>query len=261
MVVFTLRRFPIVFKVIRDQFDHPKRTTRDRVKGKYHLVFKHDRVGRLVDAQEFEHVIFEKDRFSEEVLDELLGEAAQSVYVEGNRLIIKHLYVERRLTPLDMYVRDAPTEQVQEIVIDYGKAVKDLAAANIFPGDIFLKNFGVTRTGRVVFYDYDELMLLTDCTFRRIPQARHFEDEFSAEPWFYVDEDDVFPEEFAKFVGLNGPPRDAFFARHGDLCDVEFWAQMQQRQRSGEIIDVLPYKQRNRLRNDLAGGGDFYGIQ
>lgn len=248
MIVFTLASFPVVFKVIKDRFDYPKSTTREKVMEKYHLVFKHDRVGRLVDAQEFEYLKFERRHFSAELLDELLRAAAKNVIVDGDHVIIKHLYTERQLTPMDIYVKEAPAEIALEAVDDYGKAIKELAAANIFPGDIFLKNFGVTRNGRVVFYDYDELMLLTDCRFRRIPQARTYEDELSAEPWFHVSEGDVFPEEFAHFLGLNGSMRDAFFARHSDLCYVEFWLQIQERQHAGEIIDVFPYKQRVRLR-------------
>ncbi len=252
MIVFTLPSFPMVFKVIKDRFDYPKSTTRDRVIAKYHLVFQHDRVGRLVDAQEFDDVKLKKIHFSEELLDELQRVASKSVSIEGEDLIIKHLYAERRLTPLDIYIQEAPAELAQEAVNEYGKAIKELAAVNIFPGDVFLKNFGVTRNGRVVFYDYDELMLLTDCNFRKIPQARSFEDEFSAETWFHVAEEDVFPEEFTNFVGLYGPLRDVFFERHEDLCGVDFWRQMQERQRAGEIVDIFPYKQRRRLQRDGA---------
>jgi isocitrate dehydrogenase kinase/phosphatase len=252
MVVFTLASFPVVFKVIRDRFDYPKSTTREKVMEKYHLVFKHDRVGRLVDAQEFKYLKFERKHFSEEVLDELLRAASRNVMIDGDYVIVKHLYTERRITPLDIYIREAPPEIALEAISDYGKAIKELAAANIFPGDIFLKNFGVTRNGRVVFYDYDELMLLTDCRFRKMPQARTYEDELSAEPWFHVSERDVFPEEFAHFLGLNGSMREAFFTRHGELCDVAFWRQIQERQKAGEIIDVFPYRQRIRLRRDSA---------
>lgn len=253
MVAFTLPSYPVVFKVIKDRFDYPKSTTRERVMEKYSLVFKHDRVGRLVDAQEFEYLEFERERFSPELLAELQEMAANSVRIENNHVVVKHLYTERRLIPLNIYLKEAPEEQAHDAVIDYGNAIKDLAATNIFPGDVFLKNFGVTRHGRVVFYDYDELCLLTECKFRRIPQARSFEDEFAAEPWFHVDVQDVFPQEFASFIGLSGGLRETFMAHHGDLCDVEFWRQMQGRQRAGEIVDIFPYRPSIRLRRDGTG--------
>lgn len=253
MVAFTLPSYPVVFKVIKDHFDYPKSTTRERVMEKYSLVFMHDRVGRLVDAQEFEYLEFERERFSPELLAELQELAANSVRIENNHVVVKHLYSERRLIPLNIYLKEAPEEQAHDAVIDYGNAVKDLAATNIFPGDVFLKNFGVTRHGRVVFYDYDELCLLTECKFRRIPQARTFEDEFAAEPWFHVDVQDVFPQEFASFIGLSGSLRETFMAHHGDLCDVEFWRQMQGRQRGGEIVDIFPYRPSIRLQRDGTG--------
>lgn len=247
MAAFTLPSYPLIFKIIKDRFDFPKKTTRARVMEKYHLVFKHDRVGRLVDAQEFEHLKFKKNRFSPLLLDELLSAAANSVHLEDDYIVIKHLYTERRLIPLNLYLKESPFDYARQAVIDYGNAIKDLAKTNIFPGDLFLKNFGVTRHGRVVFYDYDELALLTECNFRKIPPARYHEDEFSAEPWFHIAEMDVFPEEFATFVGLDGLLRETFFVHHSDLCDVEFWRDMQQRHEAGEFLDVYPYKQRNRL--------------
>src|SRR5947199_2680404 len=217
MSVFTLPSYDVVFKVIKDTFDSPKTTTRRDVMERYQLVFRHDRGGRLVDAQEFEHLRFDKDRFSPELLAELLHVAANTVSVDGDSVVIDHLYTERRLTPLNLYFREVDGELAHEAVIDYGQAIKDLAATNIFPGDILLKNFGVTRHGRVVFYDYDELCLLTDCTFRDLPQARDLDEEFEAEPWFYVGPHDVFPEEFLNFMGLEGERREVFLQAHGDL--------------------------------------------
>jgi isocitrate dehydrogenase kinase/phosphatase len=248
MVAFTLHSLPVIFKVIKDRFEYPKSTTREKVMEKYHLVFKRDRVGRLVDAQEFEYMQFEKDFFSSELLQELRTQAAKTVSVEDDTVIIKHLYTERRLTPLNLYLKQVSSEKACEAAIDYGNAIKELMAANIFPGDVFLKNFGVTRHGRVVFYDYDELCLLTQCNFRMIPPSQHYEDDFFVEPWFRVEEHDVFPEEFANFFGLYGQLRDVFFAQHGDLCDVDFWREMQARQQNGEIMDFFPYKESARLQ-------------
>jgi isocitrate dehydrogenase kinase/phosphatase len=251
MTVFDLPSFDVVFKIIKDTFAYPKTTTRQEVMDKYALVFKHDRAGRLVDAQEFEHLEFDRSRFSAELLAELLKVAANSVTVNGDTIAIKHLYTERRMTPLNLYLRQVDDAAAREAILEYGQAVKDLAATNIFPGDMLLKNFGVTRHGRVVFYDYDELCLLTDCNFRELPQADNNDDEISAEAWFYVGANDIFPEEFIKFFGLQPNVKDMFLQTHGDLLGVQFWTKMQDRLRAGEVIDTFPYRQSQRLRRSV----------
>jgi isocitrate dehydrogenase kinase/phosphatase len=247
MLVFTLPSYDLVFKIIRDHFQDPKTSTRQEVMDRYQLVFKHDRAGRLVDAQEFEHVKFEKSRFSDELLQELLEGAPNSVTVEGNTVAVSHLYTERRLLPLNLYVKEVPFEAAVEAAVDYGQAIKDLAATNIFPGDILLKNFGVTRHGRVVFYDYDELCLLTTCRFRSIPAATSYGDELASEPWFYVDSKDIFPEELKTFLGLQGKLRQAFLDAHGELFTAKYWRKMQNRLKAGEVVDIDPYSPSKKL--------------
>ncbi len=255
MTVFTLTSYDVVFKIIKDQFDYPKTTTRREVQSRYQLVFKHDRGGRLVDAQEFEHLRFAKSRFAPDLLAELLNVAANTVSVDGEEVVIKHLYTERRLTPLDLYLRQVDPADATAVVMDYGQAIRDLAATNIFPGDLLLKNFGVTRHRRVVFYDYDELCLLTDCRFREMPPPADPDEDMAAEPWFSVDENDVFPEELVTFLGLPPPLRAIFAPAHGDLFGVPFWAQLQARLAAGEVIDILPYKPSHRLQPAAGGQG------
>jgi isocitrate dehydrogenase kinase/phosphatase len=250
MIVFTLADYNVVFKVIRDRFGAPKDADRDQVMEKYRLVFARDRVGRLADAQEFEHLRFPRDRFEAGLLDELLTQAASSVIDDGEQIVIRHLYTERRLRPLDLYLREAPPGAAEAAVIEYGSAIRDLACANIFPGDLLLKNFGVSRHGRVIFYDYDELALLTDVRFRALPKARNDDEEMSAEPFFSVDEKDVFPEQWLPFLVPAGPLRDIFVREHGDLLTPSFWQEMQRRQETGEIPDFFPYPQTRRLRPD-----------
>ncbi|MCA9973700.1 MAG: bifunctional isocitrate dehydrogenase kinase/phosphatase [Anaerolineales bacterium] len=248
MIVFAMLDYDLVFKLIKDQFAYPKRTTHRQVRDKYRLVFRHDRAGRLVDAQEFEHLQFERTRFTDALLAELQEVAGRTVSVTDTHVIIGHCYVERRVTPLNIYIHEAGEEAARAAVIEYGNAIKDMAATNIFPGDLWLKNFGVTRHGRVVFYDYDELLLLTDCRFRRMPPARTYEDELSAAPWFTVEENDVFPEEFENFLGFQGALREAFMCKHADLLDVAFWRNCQERLRAGELISFYPYGSERRLR-------------
>lgn len=247
MLVFDLPSYDVVFKIIKDRFAYPKTATRQEVMDKYALVFKHDKAGRLIDAQEYEHLEFERRRFSDELVAELLQTAANSVTVSDDRIAIRQLYTERRMTPLNLYLREAPEAAAREAIYDYGQAVKDLAATNIFPGDLLLKNFGVTRHGRVVFYDYDELCLLTECNFRELPESNDVDEELSAEPWFYVGPHDIFPEEFIRFFGLPAHLRDVFLQAHGDLLGVEFWTRMQERHRAGEVVDIFSYKQSKRL--------------
>jgi isocitrate dehydrogenase kinase/phosphatase len=249
MIVFSMESYDLVFKIIKDRIDPPKVTTRAEVMERYDLVFKHDRAGRLIDAQEFEHLRFDRRRFAPELLAELERVAPSTVRLEGERVVISHLYTERKLTPLDIHVREGERDAAAQAVIDYGQAIKDLANTDIFPGDVLLKNFGVTRHGRVVFYDYDELCRVTDCKFRRMPQPVSFDDEFEAEPWFYVGPMDIFPEEFRTFLGLQEPLRSVFIESHGDLFSVEFWKGVQRRHKAGEVLDIYPYSAHKRFIN------------
>jgi isocitrate dehydrogenase kinase/phosphatase len=247
MLVFALPAYDLVFKLIRDEFPPPKATTRRQVMRKYDLVFRHDRAGRLVDAREFEHLEFDRARFAPGVLEELDRDARKSAEVRGGKVVLHHLYTERRLRPLDLYLREAGEEEARVAIVDYGESIRDLARSNIFPGDMLLKNFGVTRHGRVVFYDYDELAVLTDCRFREVPRARYEEEEMAGEPWFFVGENDVFPEEFLPFLGLGDEARSAFLAQHADLLTVDFWAGMQEQHRAGHVPDIFPYPQWKRF--------------
>jgi isocitrate dehydrogenase kinase/phosphatase len=242
MVCFTLPSFDVVFKIIRDRFAYPKNILREDVVAKYQLVFKHDRAGRLVDAQEFKRLRFPKARFAAELLEELAAETTNTVHVEGDNLVFDHLYIERRMTPLNLYLRTADVQAAELAVLDYGQCIRDLAYTNIFAGDLLLKNFGVTRHGRVIFYDYDELCQVTDCHFRDMPQAVHPEDEMRDEAWFYVADNDVFPETFINFLAFDDSQRAAFMRVHGEILGAEFWRHVQQRLKEGELLEVLPYQ-------------------
>ena len=248
MSVFTLNSYNMVFKVIKDRFPPPKKVTEQEVKEKYEVVFFHDRVGRMADSHMFENFTIPRERMSRELLDELLEVAPSKVRLYDGIVEIKHLYIEKKMIPLNLYLETATPEQAEEVINEYGKAIKQLAAVNIFPGDMLLKNFGVTRLKRVVFYDYDEIGFLTDYNFRRIPEPRDYYDELSSEPWYSVGVNDVFPEEFPRFLIGRQDIREIFYKLHGDLYDVTFWRQVQERLRSGEIFDVFPYRQRLRFR-------------
>jgi isocitrate dehydrogenase kinase/phosphatase len=241
MVCFTLPSFDVVFKIIRDKFPYPKNVLREEVMAKYQLVFKHDRAGRLVDAQEFRRLRFPKELFAPELLEELLNETTLTVHADGDNLVFDHMYIERRMTPLNIYLRTASEKAGERAVLDYGQCIRDLAYTNIFAGDLLLKNFGVTRHGRVIFYDYDELCAITDCHFRDLPQATNMEDEMRGEAWFYVADNDVFPETFIRFLSFTDSQREALLRMHGEILTAQFWRHVQERLKEGEVLEVLPY--------------------
>jgi len=247
MTVFTLPSYEYVFKIIKDRFTPPKEVTHQIVKDKYHLVKRWDRAGRMADTQEFNNLVFDASRFSDELMEELNTTCPSQIRVNGRALIIKHCYVERRMNPLNLYLQNATDDEVNEVMNDYGNAIKQLAAANIFPGDMLLKNFGVTRHGRVVFYDYDEIEPLLDCNFRRIPPPRDEMDEMSGQPWYSVGPKDIFPEEFRLFFSGNARAREAFDAQHADLYDADFWIRLQNKLREGFVEDFYPYPRRVRF--------------
>lgn len=247
MSVFTLPSYPYVFKVIKDRFPPNKEVTREQVEAKYQLVKQHDRVGRMADSWEYSLAAFPVARFAPELLAELREQCASSLEFEEDQVVIRHLYIERRMTPLNLYISQANDEELRKVVKGYGNALRQLAGVNIFPGDMLLKNFGVTSHGRVVFYDYDEICYLTECNFRRIPPAPYPEFELSAEPWYSVGPHDVFPEEWATFLLNDARVRKVFLELHGDLLKPAFWQARQARIRAGIYEDVFPYAQARRF--------------
>ena len=249
MAVFTLPSYPYVFKVIRDRFPPPKKTTRQAVLDTYRLVKMHDRVGRMSDILEYSHVALPRDRFADDLLEELHDTCTNSISIEGDYIVIKHLYIERRMKPLNIAVQEAGDAYLDHLMKGYGLAIKELAAANIFPGDLLMKNFGVTGQGkgRIVFYDYDEICYLTECNFRKIPEALYPEDEMAAEPWYSIAANDVFPEQFLTFLFADRRVREAFLKYHADLLDPAFWKAKQDNIRAGIYEDVFPYPQKIRF--------------
>ncbi|MEE4639486.1 MAG: bifunctional isocitrate dehydrogenase kinase/phosphatase [Wenzhouxiangella sp.] len=248
MLVFTLPSYPLVFKLIRDHFAPVKKFGRRQVIERYHLVFRHDRVGRLIDAQQFKDLRFPREQFSPELLTELQAECGRSLQADSDGITIRHCYVERRLRPLDLYLSEVDEPAAAAAVLDYAQAVKDLARSNIFAGDLLPKNFGVTRSGRVIFYDYDELRLMTECRFRRLPPSRDDIMELNDEPWFHVEDNDVFPEQFPRFMGLSRDHLALLDKHHADLFDPAWWQAIHARLKAGEALDVPPYSAEARLR-------------
>ncbi|MGA0939822.1 MAG: bifunctional isocitrate dehydrogenase kinase/phosphatase [Burkholderiaceae bacterium] len=270
MLVFDQPSFPFVFKVIKDYYPPQKDTTREQIKGKYLLVKQHDRVGRMADTLEYSDVAFPLSRFEPELIEEIKKFAPSQLEIADSgsngepEVIIKHCYIERRMIPLNIYLQEAfdvlqvnrddprARAQLNQAVVEYGNAIKDLVAANIFPGDMLWKNFGITRHGKVVFYDYDEIEYITDCNFRRVPEPRNEEEEMSGEVWYTVGPKDVFPETFGPFLLGNPMVRQEFLRHHQDLLDASFWQEHQSRIRAGHVHDVFPYEASSRLVDHAA---------
>ncbi|AOF87467.1 isocitrate dehydrogenase kinase/phosphatase family protein [Hydrogenophaga sp. RAC07] len=257
MLVFDLPSFPFVFKVIKDFYPPQKDTTREQIRNKYLLVKQHDRVGRMADTLEFSEVGFPRDRFTDELIAEIQKFAPSQLEISDRdgdgttEVILKHCYIERRMIPLNIHLQEAfdagARAQIEHTVIEYGNAIKDLVAANIFPGDMLWKNFGITRHGKVVFYDYDEIEYITDCNFRRVPAPRTEEDEMSGEVWYTVRKHDVFPETFGPFLLGNPVVREVFMQHHADLLDAAFWQSHKERIAAGHVFDVFPYERERRF--------------
>lgn len=258
MMVFTLPSYPYVFKVIKDVFGHGKDMDKAAVMRKYLLVKQVDRVGRMADTLEFSYAALPKARFSPDLIEELYRQVPSQLEADGDDLVIKHLYIERRMEPLNLYLdraeRAGRGDLIDQVVLEYGNAIRELAIANIFPGDMLWKNFGVARFGRIVFYDYDEIDYMTDCNFRRIPPAPSPEMELAAEPWYSVARNDVFPEEFANFLLTSPRIRQAFLKYHADLLDTDFWRSAQEAVRRGDLRDFFPYPESFRFCNVFGGG-------
>ena len=249
MLVFDLPSFPYVFKVIKDFYPEQKETTRELIKSKYLLVKQHDRVGRMADTLEYSNVAFPRERFEDELVAELQHFCPSLLEIDGDTVVIQHVYIERRMIPLNIYLSEATTAQIESAVIEYGNAIKDLVRANIFPGDMLWKNFGVTRHGKVVFYDYDEIEYLTDCHFRKVPEPRNEEEEMSGEVWYRVGPRDVFPETFGPFLLGNPAVKSVFMKHHADLLEAAFWQGHKERIQAGYVHDVFPYDAHKRFQH------------
>ena len=247
MLVFTLPGFDRVFKVIKDKFAPQKEMSAAHVRACYQLVKEHDRVGRMADTQEFENFVLEKRHISPALMELLLQEAAEKITDLGEQIVIRHLYIERRMVPLNIWLEQVEGQQLRDAIEEYGNAIRQLAAANIFPGDMLFKNFGVTRHGRVVFYDYDEICYMTEVNFRDIPPPRYPEDELASEPWYSVSPGDVFPEEFRHWLCADPRIGPLFEEMHADLFRADYWLALQSRIREGHVEDVYAYRRRQRF--------------
>ncbi len=255
MMVFTLADFPFVFKVIKDRpcflrsvEQPPKFITKSEIRARYEFVSTRDRAGRLVDTQEFSNLRFRAWRFSPDLLAEFSAAGREAVFTEDDHVVIQHAYVQRRVTPLPIYwQQENDPEALRRVIFDFGNFLKDLAASGIFPLDLFNTwNYGVTRRGRVVLYDYDDVVPLELVTFAEKPRPRdEFEELEPDEERIGAGPGDFFTDEMRRYTGVPQPLKGIFESAHGDLFSLEFWRTTKQRVRAGEVADITPY-----LRNE-----------
>jgi len=289
MIVFTLRGLHFVLKVVRDISDKSIWSRRREVLELHRQVHERDRAGRMLDPWIFSNLWFRKSDFDGELLQKLIEKAPESVRVIESEVILGHAIIMREVTPLDVFFeRTADPELRKRTIVDYGQCIKDLAAAGVWAGQYKIANFGTTRSGRVVLYDYDQMEDLADKNFRIIPRDPKEEEERQRKelglppivktleeelteiydymyskseefegPRFAVDEDrDVFPEKFEMGWAIPSDLMETFKAEHGELLAPKWWASIQGRVRGGEILDVFPYPKERWLDYDGDSGGN-----
>lgn len=245
MAVFHLPSYGIVFKIIKDEFPESKKITREHVKDCYRLVKTSDRIGRMADTHEYVNFRLPRERVSQALLDELLEHCESSIELTESEVVIKHLYIERKMTPLNIYLDQEQDEtKIRHALSELGLCIKQIAAANIFPGDMLHKNFGITRHGRVIFYDYDEICLMNKRVFRDLPKSDdpYVLDTLSVSP------EDVFPEQFEHFIVGKKHLKTILKEIHPELMDPEFWRQTQARAAEGHVEHFTPYSEEKRFK-------------
>lgn len=259
MIVFTLPGYGFVFKVIKDRpcflrskNDTPKEITQAQVRQQYTFVSHRDRAGRMVDTQEFENLRFKKKRFTPALLEEFRLAARGNITITDEYVILHHLYVQRKVVPLPMYFQNEKNpEEIRQVLIDFGYFLKDLAASGVFPCDLFNTwNYGVTHWGRVVLFDYDDVLPIEQITFRVKPEPKNeFEETEPEENRIVATQDDFFMDEIDRYSGIPPLLKGVFKSVHGDLYTMKFWDDLTGQLRNGEIFDVIPYDRNKRFHD------------
>jgi isocitrate dehydrogenase kinase/phosphatase len=257
MVVFAPPSFPYVFKVIRDYSSKTGWTGRTRIIDLYRWVHETNRGRLMLDAWLYRNLDFSRGHFDEGVVQELLRSAPHSVRIEGDRIIFKHVYAQRRVRPLNTFFDETRDRAQRENVIDaFGSFIKDLAGMGLFVGDCYGLPFntGLTHGLNVALFDFDDLGPLFRYRFRETPQLPTEQDEFlwnteTDGAWFPVGEFDVLVDEWERFLGVPPDLRDYFRRKHGDLFTIGYWVDVQRRLAAGELHYVLPYPPERCLAN------------
>jgi isocitrate dehydrogenase kinase/phosphatase len=254
MVVFGPPGFPYVFKVIRDFSAKQGWTGRQRIMDVYRWVHEINRGRLMLDAWIYRNLRFPRDAFEPGVLQELLSAAPQSVRLDGDAVILKDVYAQRRVRPLNTFFEEEEERALRERAADaLGCFIKDLASMGLFVSDCYglTFNLGLTHGFNAALFDFDDLGSLLRHNFRETPPMDE-KDELLWNPevdgpWFAVAENDVLVDEWERFLGVPLDLQACFREKHGDLFTTAYWTQVQRRILSGEQHYVLPYPQERRL--------------
>lgn len=255
MVVFAPPGFPYVFKVIRDHSPKPGWTGRGRVMDLYRWVHEMNRGRLMLDAWMYRNLHFPRRLFEDNIARELLRSAPHSVLLDGDTLVLRHVYAQRRVRPLNTFFDEVRDGALRVRAVDaLGTFIKDLAAMGFFMGDCYGLPFntGLTHGFNVALFDFDDLGPLERYRFRETPPPPGEQDEllWNSEvdgAWFSMAENDVLVDEWERFLGVPPELREYFRQRHGSLFTTEYWRDVQRRVAGGELHYVLPYPAERRL--------------
>lgn len=257
MAAFTLPSFPYVFKIIADKSDK-EGAIKSVVKRKYELVHETDRAGRMLDSLTYKNLQFDRELFTQEIIDEITQRAPSEIKMDENKVVLNHVYVQRKVIPLNIYLKEHENdpEEVKRVLEDWGFCIKGLAVAGIWVGDFKSKNFGVTSTGRIVSFDYDELRELDHLEFEKQPRWHSLpsadDEESYASPGTAWHDKHAYgriylPDEFGN-LEISSFLETVFKKLHPDLFNADYWQKIQTELREGKVPDVFPYALSERLK-------------
>ena len=256
MVVFSPPSFPYVFKVIRDFSSKQAWMGRAHIMEIYRWVHEMNRGRLMLDAWLYRNLHFPREFFDEQVLRELVANAPSSVRLDGNTVVLKHVYAQRRVQPLSTFFDQVRDRASRERAIDaLGAFIKDLAGMGFFMSDCYGLpcNTGLTHASNVALFDFDDLGPILRQHFRETPPLPNEQDELlwnteTDGAWFSVGENDVLVDEWERYLGVPPDLQNYFREKHGDLFTVDYWDQLQRRILAGKLHFVIPYPPERRLR-------------
>ena len=240
-------------KVIRnrptEQYKWGKFDGIESVLSKYSRVHQINRTGSMLDNIIYYNVKLHRDWFSPLLVHELLKDASESVVSYDDSILFKHLIVQRRVTPLPVYLTTASQAEKEKVMVNLGHCIKNNTAANIFNKDLDARNYGVSQYQKIYLFDYDALELFTDVKIRT--NQERVEGEEDVPEWFFEDGAVFLPEEIESGLRIQDRGLRRFFREvHGDLMQAAYWEQIQDQLRQDKVPPVRVYPENNKLKRE-----------